>query len=623
MFHNQTLGIVMAAMQFNTKKNNFMPMISILLQLWLFIIPLWSEAGAGENPAEIYIRINQVGYQTGDQKTAILFSSTAVREKFSLIQAETGKKILTIQPLKSEAATWGAFDHYYTCDFSQVREAGSYLLEGKRTGVRSSVFQISDFAYDHLQEELLGFMRQQRCGYNPTLDMVCHQRDGRSFYGAMPDSTYVDVSGGWHDAGDQLKYLITGSYATAHMLLSFSLYPDRFEDRCNALGQPGGNGIPDVLDEARWGLDWIIKLHPSPDQVVHQVADDRDHMGWKMPDQDPSDYGWGKNSYRAAYFADGKPQGLNLYQSEATGVSNLAGRSAAAMARAARIWKEELNDPHFAGQCLEKAISLYELGKKKEGYQQGNSFGAPYRYGEVTWADDMEWGAAELYKSTGEESYLEDAIRYARMAGTISWMPLDTAKHYQYYPFINMGHYALYNAVEGPFKDSLAAYYREGIESCLTRAGKNPYGIGIPFIWCSNNLLTSLIAQVILYEDMTGDERYSEFLLQQRDWLFGRNPWGTSMFTGIPEGGEFPVDVHTSIYALTGMEVAGGLVDGPVYGSIYRNLKGLHLNDPDEFTSVQNPFVVYHDDMGDYSTNEPTMDGTAGAILMMAHFASK
>ncbi|MEA3460441.1 MAG: glycoside hydrolase family 9 protein [Bacteroidota bacterium] len=598
-------------------------MLFILLQIWLLCFPLWQGTGVKDSPAEIYIRINQVGYQTGDHKSALLFSSEAIREKFALIQTETGKEILSLKPVKSERANWGAFDYYYTCDFSQVQEAGSYVLEGLRSGVRSKVFKISDHAYDHLQEELLVFMRQQRCGYNPTLDMVCHQRDGRSFYGPMPDSTYVDVSGGWHDAGDQLKYLITGSYATAHMLLSYSLYPDRFEDRCNALGQPGANGIPDVLDEAKWGLDWIHKLHPAPDQLVHQVADDRDHIGWKMPDEDKSDYGWGPNSYRAAYFATGDPQGLNKYMSEASGVSNLAGRSAAAMARAARIWKEEDMDPHFAGHCLEAAISLYSMGKEKEGFQQGNSYGAPYRYGEETWADDMEWGAAELYKTTGEEKYLEDAMKYARMAGTVSWMPYDTAKHYQYYPFINMGHYALYEAVDESFKDSLATYYRAGIESCLTRAGGNPYGIGVPFIWCSNNLLTSLIAQIILYEDMTGDDHYSGFLVQQRDWLFGRNPWGTTMFTGIPEGGEYPVDVHTSVYGLTGMEVPGGLIDGPVYGSIFRNLQGLLMNDPDEFAAVQNPFVVYHDDMGDFSTNEPTMDGTAGAILMMTHFAAR
>jgi endoglucanase len=122
---------------------------------------------------------------------------------------------------------------------------------------------------------------------------------------------------------------------------------------------------------------------------------------------------------------------------------------------------------------------------------------------------------------------------------------------------------------------------------------------------------------------MTGDTSYRPFLVEQRDWLLGRNPWGSSMFTGIPERGEYPVDVHTSIYALTGEEVAGGLVDGPVYGTIYRSLLGLTLHDEDEFAAVQNPFVVYHDDMGDYSTNEPTMDGTAGAILMMAHFAGR
>ena len=598
-------------------------MLSILLQIWLLLIPLWTGAGAGDVSNEIYIRINQVGYRNSEQKTAILFSKKAVREKYALIDADSKEEILLLKPSRSEADTWGAFDYYYLYDFSQVTRPGTYFLKGERTGTSSRVFQISDHAYDHLQEELLVFMRQQRCGYNPALDMVCHQRDGRSFYGPMPDSTYVDVSGGWHDAGDQLKYLITGSYATAHMLLSYSLYPDRFEDLTNALGQPGANGIPDVLDEAKWGLDWIHKLHAEPDQLVHQVADDRDHMGWKMPDQDPSDYGWGANSYRAAYFADGKPQGLNKYKSQATGVSNLAGRSAAAMAHAARIWKEDHFDPHFAGQCLDAAISLYSLGKEKEGFQQGNSYGAPYRYGEETWADDMEWGAAELYKTTGDKAYLEDAKRYARMAATVSWMPLDTALHYQYYPFINMGHYALYDAVDESFKDTLAAFYRSGIENCLERAGTNPYGIGIPFIWCSNNLLTSLITQMILYEHMTGDDRYAGFLVQQRDWLFGRNPWGTSMFTGIPEGGEFPVDVHTSVYAMTGMEVPGGLIDGPVYGSIFRNLQGLLMNDPDEFAAVQNPFVVYHDDMGDFSTNEPTMDGTAGAILMMAHFASQ
>jgi peptidoglycan/xylan/chitin deacetylase (PgdA/CDA1 family) len=133
-------------------------------------------------------------------------------------------------------------------------------------------------------------------------------------------------------------------------------------------------------------------------------------------------------------------------------------------------------------------------------------------------------------------------------------------------------------------------------------------------------LTTALITQILLYERMTGDLRYRGHMLGQRDWLFGCNPWGTTMFTGIPRDGEFPVDVHTSTWRLTRRAIAGGLVDGPVYADVYDNLIGLHLTQPDEFAAFQTKHVVYHDDLGDYSTNEPTMDGTAGAILMMAYF---
>lgn len=88
----------------------------------------------------------------------------------------------------------------------------------------------------------------------------------------------------------------------------------------------------------------------------------------------------------------------------------------------------------------------------------------------------------------------------------------------------------------------------------------------------------------------------------------------------IPVDGEYPQDVHTSVWYLTREEVPGGLVDGPVYASVYGNLKGLRLAEPDEFAYFQSEHVVYHDDFGDYSTNETTMDGTADAIFMMAFF---
>ena len=126
----------------------------------------------------------------------------------------------------------------------------------------------------------------------------------------------------------------------------------------------------------------------------------------------------------------------------------------------------------------------------------------------------------------------------------------------------------------------------------------------------------------MLYERMTGDTRYHKYMVSQCDWLMGKNPWGTSMFTGLPDEAEYPVDVHTSIWKLTGEEVPGGLVDGPVYFSIYSSLKGIALHRPDPFEQFQSDYVVYHDDIGDYATNEPTMDGSATAIMIMAYFAA-
>jgi hypothetical protein len=271
---------------------------------------------------------------------------------------------------------------------------------------------------------------------------------------------------------------------------------------------------------------------------------------------------------------------------------------------------------------LKAAVELYEMGKRQEGYQQGNSYGAPYRYNEDTWADDMEWAAAELFKATGKRAYLADAKRYAKTIGATSWMQHDTAEHYQFYPFTNVGHFALYNLADAKTKTQLAGYYRDGIERVIARSQQNPFRVGVPFLWCSNNLVVAFVTQVLLYERMTGDTRYHAAMLAHRDWLFGRNPWGTSMFSGIPEGGEFPEDVHLPTVQILKRLVPGGLVDGPIDSNAYNNLRGLHLNQPDEFAEFQPAAIVYHDDVGDYATNEPTMDGTADAILMMAWFNS-
>jgi len=124
----------------------------------------------------------------------------------------------------------------------------------------------------------------------------------------------------------------------------------------------------------------------------------------------------GKGKDRVVYFADGKPQGLKTYKSESTGIANLAGRYAAAMALAELAFKKI--DPAFARTCLQAGIEVYRLGRTNEGVQQGNSYSAPYRYAETTWTDDMEWGAAALFCATGAANYVADAKHYAALAGS-------------------------------------------------------------------------------------------------------------------------------------------------------------------------------------------------------------
>ncbi len=578
---------------------------------------------------EIFIRVSQVGYRPQDTKIAIAFARSAPPEDFAVFVADSKIAAFTGKAVPVIGVKWGKFENHAELDFSGLNVPGRYVLQLGES--QSAPFTVGPEVYGELTGHLLEFMRQQRCGYNPWLDAVCHPFDGRTAYGPLASGTHLDARGGWHDAADLLKYLLTSGNATAQMLLAYQMGSSRpavqapkssassersiLADQVNALGQPYPNGVPDVLDEARWGLEWMLNLHPTPDQLYHQVADDRDHAGRRLPPNEIADYGWGKGGARVVYFADGRPQGLQQYKSESTGVANLAGRYAAAMALAYQIWKDDPRQRPFAERCLQAGKEVYDLGRAKEGVQQGNSYGAPYRYEETTWADDMEWGAAELYRATRKRQYLADAKRYADLAASESWMGQEQTGHYQYYPFMNVGHFRLYDLVERPFKRTLAAYYREGIERCVRTGDGNPYRIGVPFIWCSNNLTTALATQCLLYEWMTGDVRYHAFAAKQRDWLLGRNPWGYTMFTEI--GSVFPKDPHLMTMQLSKRAVRGGLVDGPVYERIFKSLKGVSITEPDPLAAFQGQ-AVYHDDVQDYSSNEPTMDGTASAILLWA-----
>lgn len=582
--------------------------------VFLLFLILTTSLRAQQSKTQSWIRINQLGYLPSGVKVAVWAGKNAVVPgEFQLVNASDNKVVFKGSISKS-FGKYGPFSQLARLDFTKLQKAGKYYLQCGEA--KSAIFEIGDDVYEGAADFGLRYMHQQRSGFNPYLKDSCHTTDGYTMYGPMPDSTRIDVWGGWHDATDYLQYATTSANATYHLLAAYRDFPEVFTDKHLANGLQGSNGLADVLDEARWGLDWLLKLHPQKDWLFNQLADDRDHVGYRMPNKDSADYGVGPGKGRPVYFATGLPQGLGKYKNKSTGVASIAGKFAGAFALGSSLYRGK--DMAFSDLLLGKSLSAYQLGLDKPGVAQTAPNRAPYYYEEDNWTDDMELGAAMLFDITKNERFREQSRAYSLGEKVTPWMGADTARHYQWYPFHNFGHYELARQMTGKNKEELIGYYKEGIERVWRKASQNGFFRGIPFIWCSNNLTVSFVIQCYLYRQLSGDEQYLPLEQASFDWLFGCNPWGKSMVYGLPEKGDTPRFPHSSFSYLHQYTLDGALVDGPVYGSIFRNLKGLQLVKEDAYAEFQSDYVVYHDDLGDYSTNEPTMDGTASLIYLLA-----
>lgn len=558
-----------------------------------------------------FLRANQVGYRPDAPKVAVLCALDSIGPVTLRVADAAGRTVLRRERV-APTEGFGPCVQTVRLDFTAVRRAGRYTVTaGDAAPVQ---VRIGADVWRGGADTLLQYMREQRSGWNPVFRDSVHRYDG--IVVDDPDPRFMPVSGGWADASDYLQYVTTSATATYHLLLATRDHPGAFADAFQANGTPGSNGVGDALDEARHGLQWLLRMNPSDRELFNQLGDDRDHQWLDLLTTDSSDYGWGKGKYRPIYPCTGRPQGLFRGKNRSTGVASTAGKYAAAYALASRMYRA--SDPPLAAYLARKASVAYEMGRARPGVCQTAPGTSPYFYEEENWVDDMELAAAELHALTGERRYLDEAIAYAKQEPVTPWMGADTARHYEWYPWHNNGHYALWRTGDAAAKRLVAGFYRQGIERVIARAG-NGFRIGIPFIWCSNNLVTSFATQAMLYRRMTGDARYREYEQAAIDWLFGTNPWGVSMVVGYPRGGRWARDPHSVMSMQFGAEsITGGLLDGPVYRSIYSNLRGIRLAQPDEFAEFNTGRMVYHDDQGDYSTNEPIMDGTASLAWLLA-----
>ncbi len=561
-----------------------------------------------KKPIDVRIHLNQVGCLPHEPKRAVIAATGAVlgnefvlvddavvptiRHRGTLTEFQNTPKKNSKKNSKKQPAHFG---RHFFADFSAFTRPGRYRLR-LSDGHLSVPFTIGSDIYEQVVPLILQYFDIQLCGPQQSAHRgPCHTDDGM-ISGGPRSGQRIDVVGGWHDAGDYLKFVETTSYVTALMLAAYDRYAAHY-DRALA-GYFLRGSLPLPLAYAKVGLDWLLKMHPHPDEFYYQVGDDTDHDSWRLPEQDTPahDPKW---KPRPVFYGVG---------------ANLAGRTAAAFAIASRLYRSA--DPAYAARCLAAARSVYALGLKHPKVVTTK----PYDfYPETTWQDDMEWGAIELYKAASEPAYLAQALRFAHLAG-----PAHT--YTSVYNVHALAHGTLYDHAPAADQTRLLEYLRVDAKAICKRSEASPYGLGVPYVWGTAEAAAGAAINCLIYARISGDRSYAEIARRQRDFVLGTNPFSICCLVGA--GTQFPLFPHHQVANLKNIELTGAIVGGPADLKTYLE-QHTSLSKTEFSAQSPSPILaedradqtsVYHDVVEDYVTNEPANDYTAKFLLLTAYY---
>ncbi|MDR3627697.1 MAG: glycoside hydrolase family 9 protein [Ignavibacteriaceae bacterium] len=542
------------------------------LLLLCSIFSSYTYSGGGNN---IYIRANQVGYLPRDIKTAVIMCEKSIPVAKFEIKNTINDKIVFSGSLKKLDRSYGKFIYCYSADFSWLSTAGNYKIVAG--GFSSHLFRIKNSIYNNVADSLMLFFKEQRCGpTNPILHAKCHLSDASRLIGDANYSGPVDVTGGWHDASDYVKFLSTTAYTTYMLIFSYDFDKTKFSFDNDK------DGIPDVLAEAKVGLDWLLRCNYSKYKLVTQVQDLRDHsVGFRMPENDTLRFD------RPAFAGIGKNQ-IGIYT--------------AALALASRVWAEKFKNPDFAKQCLAAAENLYSIRNKVPDIDTS---------GTGTYRDNTYWGklalgAVELYLTTKKQNYLSDAMVYA-----------DSARSDYWWSWGNINSLADYRLAK--INTRYSTYILNNLIAFNVEKDSSAFNEGLAYTWGTTNSLLGAALQAILYKNLTGTNHYDSLAVDQRDYVLGRNPWGISFIYNT--GTVFTKHFHSQIAFLNGGYLPGALSAGPAPESLLKNYKIINSNH--KYDLFNTDFVKYYDDTSNYITNEPTISSNATALFVYGYYSDR
>ncbi len=492
--------------------------------------------GGGPGTPTKKIQVNQVGYLPDQAKHATLVSDATTAQAWSL--RDSANKVVATGQSTPKGVDAGSGDPVHQIDFSSFRTAGTgYTLT---VGDEASFpFDITTSPYAKLRYDSLAFFYHQRSGIPIEakyvgdtyaraaghLNVAPNQGDNNVPCRADLNCGYtLDVRGGWYDAGDHGKYVVNGGISAWQVLNTY--------ERAVAVGDAKAlgdgslkipeqaNGVPDILDEARWEVEFLLKMQAPSGLVHHKIHD----ANWTALPTLPAQ--------------DAQARRLSAVSTAATL------NTAAVAAQAARLWKTI--DPTFSAKALAAAEKAYTAAKANPNLiadpNDGTGGGS---YSDGTVSDEFYWAAAELFATTGGAAYRADVTGSPLYKGAslntrgFDWGSTGPLGDVTLALVPNGLPQADVTAIRSVFTTTADAH----LAQIATQGYPAPYQTTDgSYDWGSNGLVANNAMVLALAHDFTGNAKYREGVYETMGYLLGRNPTSYSYVTGY---GDQPVrNVH-------------------------------------------------------------------------------
>jgi endoglucanase len=474
------------------------------------------------------VRVNQVGYLPDLPKVATVATASDAPLAWQLVDASG--RVRASGQTRAFGEDRSSGERVQQIDFSSVKTPGEGFK--LRVGADESVpFTIGRDVYRRLKYDALAFFYLQRSGIPikmPWAGTKAYERPpghpGDKKVGCPPEapcSYTLDASGGWYDAGDHGKYVVNGGF-TVWMLQNEYETLSRFGGSASAFGDgkmkipESKNGRPDLLDEARFGLDLFLRLQvpagqPLGGMVHHKMHGER----WSAIPTAPA------------------TDDIKRYLRPPTTAATL--NLAAMAAQAARIWRTL--DPAFSARCLAAAETAYAAAKKNPHLSVGKETPGGGAYGDGDLDDEWYWAAVELYVTTGKSVYRDDLVasRYhapkasaAMMLANIGWDHVAT-----------LAKMSLLTAPNGLGDGALAEQRQEVLATAdrlVSIIAKRGYRVPMVsesgYVWGSNGAVMNAAVLLGFAYELTKDARYAAGAADCMDYILGRNPLAFSYVSG-------------------------------------------------------------------------------------------